>query len=271
MVVHHVEINGLVITVEEAGAGPAVVLLHAGIADARQWDPQFGWLSESFRVVRWDQRGFGQTPLTPGSFSYTEDVLAVMDALGIDRATLVGCSMGGATAIRFACQHPKRVERLVLVGSGLHGFSTAASPPAIYQEMEDAWNRKDYDRVLDLDEKAWIIGLNRDASQVDPAFRALARDMNRSSLKNAAVDASPIDHTTSDVAAIRELTMPVLVVTGDEDLPDIQETARYVASQARNVTVRVIHDATHLPNLERPDIFDKILRAWLHKTSTPVF
>lgn len=270
MLVHRLNINGLEIKVEEAGTGPAVVLLHAGIADARQWDPQFGWLSLSFRVVRWDQRGFGDTPLTPGPFSYAKDALAVMDALGIERATLVGCSMGGATAIRLACQHPARVERLVLVGSGLHGFSPAEPHPPLYQEMEDAWNAQDYERVLDLDEKAWIIGLNRDATRIDPAFRALARDMNRSTLKNAAVNGSPSDHTTSDVDAVKHLNMPVLVITGDEDLPDIQETTRYIAGQVKEVTVRVIHDATHLPNLERPDIFDRILKAWLNKTGTPV-
>ncbi|EQD58036.1 alpha/beta hydrolase fold protein [mine drainage metagenome] len=98
------------------------MFLHSGVADSRMWDPQFGWLATSHRVVRWDHRGFRDTPHVPGSFSYAADVLAALDGLGIRRATLIGASMGGMMAIRVALEHPERVDRLVLIGTNVYGY-----------------------------------------------------------------------------------------------------------------------------------------------------
>ncbi|EQD36072.1 alpha/beta hydrolase fold protein, partial [mine drainage metagenome] len=176
-------VNGAILTVEDVGMGHAIIFLHAGVADRRMWDPPFEWLSASFRVIRWDARGFGDTPHVPGPFSYAADVLAVMDGLGVQTATLIGCSMGGSTAIRVALTEPDRVARLVLVGSGLHGFERPDLLPPIVSEMQAAVEAQDWDRFLGLEEKFWIIGMNRDESQVEPTFLALCRDMQRKALQ----------------------------------------------------------------------------------------
>ena len=90
MVEHRIELaGGVTLHVEEDGHGPALLLLHAGVADRHMWDAQWAWLSQSFRVVRWDWRGFGETPHVPGPFSYTDDVVRVMDALNIAQAMLM--------------------------------------------------------------------------------------------------------------------------------------------------------------------------------------
>ena len=100
---------------EVSGSGPAVVLLHEGIADSRMWVHQLPVLEPELTVVRIDQRGFGRSPLPSGRFSHVDDVVSVLDELGLERASVVGASFGGRVALELAGAHPERVERLVAV------------------------------------------------------------------------------------------------------------------------------------------------------------
>ena len=94
-----IEVNGTGLGYDEAGEGPAVVLLHAAIGDRRMWDAQFTELAGSHRVIRYDRRGFGESGGGSGPYSHHEDLLALLDARGIEQAALVGSSMGGACAL----------------------------------------------------------------------------------------------------------------------------------------------------------------------------
>ena len=116
------EVNGTRLYYESRGQGPAVVLLHGGLNDSRLWDEQMRPLSKRFRVVRYDLRGFGRSNAEKVEFWPPEDLRALLDFLKIEKATLVGLSLGGIIAADFALEHPERVERLVLVGPGLRGF-----------------------------------------------------------------------------------------------------------------------------------------------------
>ena len=107
---------------EVAGDGPGVVLAHAGIADMRQWDPQWEALAAAHRVVRYDLRGFGRADVVDTRFSNRADLVAVMDAAGLDRAVLVGCSRAGSIVIDTALEYPDRVSGLVWVCGGLSGY-----------------------------------------------------------------------------------------------------------------------------------------------------
>jgi pimeloyl-ACP methyl ester carboxylesterase len=107
---------------EVAGEGPELVLLHEGIWDCRMWDRQWETYAGSHRLLRLDFRGYGRTPLEPGSFASGSDVLGLMDRRGFDRAALVGVSLGGRVALEVALAAPERVTALVLVGSGLPGI-----------------------------------------------------------------------------------------------------------------------------------------------------
>ncbi|MEV0387351.1 alpha/beta fold hydrolase [Nonomuraea sp. NPDC050643] len=126
-------IDDVKIAYEEAGpAAPAgtVVLVHAGVADLRMWEHQFRALSGRHRVIRYDWRGHGLSGDVAGEVCHHEDLLAVMDALEVGRAVLVGCSMGGAYATEAALAAPSRVAGLALVGSGLGGHEWPREMPA---------------------------------------------------------------------------------------------------------------------------------------------
>ena len=99
-----VHLDGADLYYEMAGEGPSLVLAHAGFLDRRMWDDQFPVLAQHYRVVRYDRRGFGNSTLTPGPFSHRRDLYQLLEFLGIERAHLLGCSIGGAAIIDFAQQ-----------------------------------------------------------------------------------------------------------------------------------------------------------------------
>jgi pimeloyl-ACP methyl ester carboxylesterase len=132
------EVNGATIYYEVVGEGEPLVLVHAGIADSRMWEGQLTAFADRYRVLRYDMRGFGRTAMVEGTFSHHEDLRGLLDFLGLDRAHLVGCSMGGGAVLDFALEYPDRVGNLVLVGSAVGGFrpdfgprksGTSSSPP----------------------------------------------------------------------------------------------------------------------------------------------
>ncbi|WP_243239248.1 alpha/beta fold hydrolase [Sulfobacillus harzensis] len=259
--------GGAHMKVEEAGAGPAMMLLHAGVSERHMWDPQWEWLSHRMRVIRWDWRGFGQTAHVPGPFSYGDDVVRVMDALGISKTWLMGCSFGGSTAVQVALKHPDRVEGLVLVGSGVPGYN-AANPPeveALFAQADAAFNQGEIDRAMALTERLWLVGPKRRPEAVDAGYLARARELLARADRpdNGAVSQ---DLEFVAVGRLGEIRVPVLVVVGDADVPDIVSAAHYLADNCPEAELHVLHDAAHLPNLERPVAFNAILDDWLTKT-----
>ena len=157
-----VHVNGADIYYELAGSGPPVVLLHAGIADSRMWDTQFdAFAAAGHRVVRYDMRGYGRTTPVPGEFSPREDLRALLKALGIERASLVGCSMGSRTALDFALRYPDRVERLVLTSPSVNGFRYTGPPSPLSAQIDAAELDDDLARVNELEIQMWVDGPRR--------------------------------------------------------------------------------------------------------------
>jgi len=137
---------------EVAGSGPPVVLLHAGVADSRQWNDEFVWLAERYRVVRHDLRGFGRSEPVPGDFSHLEDLQAILKTVEItEPALMIGCSMGGVLAMDFALEYPAYVRGLVMVGSGPGGLRLDAPRPRLFLAIEKASQSGDLDQVAELE------------------------------------------------------------------------------------------------------------------------
>ena len=118
-----VEVKGGRLWYETCGSGPkTLVLLHDGLLHSVAWDDVWPALCKTFRVVRYDRRGYGRTPEAKAPYSPVEDVAAVMRAAGMGHAVVVGASNGGGLAIDFTLAHPRQVDRLVVVGPDLPGF-----------------------------------------------------------------------------------------------------------------------------------------------------
>ncbi len=255
-------LNGTTFHYEMAGLGPPVVLLHAGIADSRMWEGQFAPLSKWFRVIRYDMRGYGRTPPAAGPFSHRDDLAALLDHLGIERASLVGCSQGSKTALDFALAHPQRVERLVLASPAVSGLPYDGPPPPQAEQLHAADAAGDLALVNELEMQIWIDGPYRAPEDVDPAVRALAADMNAIALANEGVG-TEMPPERPAAGRTGEVDLPVLVIHGGLDTPRTVAAADFLADKLPEVQRVVMSGLTHLPNMERPEEFNRLVADFL--------
>jgi pimeloyl-ACP methyl ester carboxylesterase len=255
---------------EVAGEGQPVVLLHAGVADSRQWNNEFPALARRYRVLRYDLRGYGKSDPVAGEFSRLADLLALLDHLHFDApVVLIGCSMGGVLAMDFALEHGARAKALVMVGSyPSRLWLETPDHPKVAQAIA-ANEAGDLDLVAELEAQIWFDGMGRTPQQVDQAMRKLMLDMNRIALAN---EAKHLGRRLPDTAApaaerLAELHIPVLVVTGDQDIPYIQAAADYMVEHIPTAQRAIIADAGHLLNMDHPDQFLRIILPFLDQVA----
>jgi 3-oxoadipate enol-lactonase len=252
---------------ETAGAGPDLVFVHAGVSDSRMWEPQFDAFAKRFRVVRYDHRGFGKSKMPDEPYALWDDLLSVVRHVGIAKATFVGCSMGGATVVDFALEHPEMVNALVLVGSGVSGLNDPKelSPEAIrhWTEFLTLVRDRDVEGAREMDAKYWIDGPSRDPTQIDPAYRNRARQLHRENFTIERFAHQEAALQPPAIGRLRELAAPTLIVIGDHDSEDLVKLADRLAAEIPNATLTTIKNAAHLPSLEHPDQFNEILSNFL--------
>jgi 3-oxoadipate enol-lactonase len=242
-----------------------VALIHAGIADSRMWAPQLRSFAPEHRVIAPDLPGFGQSLFDSDVVDYRGSVRAAIDAAGMGRAAVVGTSFGGRIALELALESPERVRALVLVGPGLDGHDWSDEMNALDSEEEAALARGDLDAAVDSQLRGWVAGPRRNLDAVDPEVRNLVAEMQRNVYElqqgHDNVRSIPLDPPASQRLA--EVRVPTLVVTGDEDFADIHEIADKLVAEIPGGERATISDAAHLPNLERPEEFDRIVLGFL--------
>lgn len=256
-------INDARIHYERAGAGLPVIFLHAGIADLRMWQPQATAFAKDFDVIRLDQRGFGESELPPGSWSPVEDLLAIMNELDLKPAHLVGCSMGGADAIDFALEHAERLSKLVLVGSAVHGRSGRPEHRHLYAEEAAARKAGNLNALKEALMYLTLDGPDRPRGYVAKPLRSLFLDMTNRLLSSDFENAPSRWSDPPAATRLSEITASTLVVVGDKDLPGVLENSDLLVESIPHARKAVIHDAAHLPNLEHPEDFNRIVLDFL--------
>jgi len=255
-------INGTRIHYEREGEGLPVVFLHAGVADSRMWRPQIRAFADQFECVAPDMRGFGESKLPPGSWSPVADVLGLIDHLHLKPVHLVGCSMGGGLAIDFALEHGERISKLVLVGPGIGGVHFGPKYQELFAEAEAAEKAGDRRAIVEADARLWLDGPRRPAGYVKDPLRKLFFEMD--SNFDSDFDSAPIDQIEPPAAGrLSEITAPTLVVVGDEDAPPVFDAVDLLMEKVPHARKAVIDDAAHLPNLEHPDEFNRIVLEFL--------
>ena len=231
------------------------VLLHAGIADSRMYRQQVETLAPA---RAFDLPGFGAEPLESDNVNYRQ---FVRDRLPPEPVTLIGTSLGGVTALELALETPERVAALVLVGSGLDGHDWSEEVRAFGDEEEAALERGDLDAAVEANVKLWL------PDDVDPGVRALVAEMQRNAfeLQKGHEDLAMKRLDPPASTRLGDIRVPTLVVTGDEDVRDIHQIADKLAAEIPGAERAQVAGAGHLPSLERPDEFDRVVLAFLGK------
>ncbi len=220
-----------------------VVLVHAGICDARMWD--------GFRVpaaVAHELRGFGGTPMPEaGEFSHADDLEAALDG---EPAALVGASFGGQVCLELAARSPGLVTKLVLLDAALPDHDWSDEVIAYAQEEDRLLEEGDLDGASDHNARFWA-----------PEVAELVRPMQRRSFElqivSAAEDREPAEIDLAAIAA------PTLVAVGELDRPDFHAIAARLTAEIQRAELAVIPGAGHLPALERPGETAALVRAFL--------
>lgn len=254
---------------EVAGSGPAVVLIHAGIADSGMWDRQMATFADSFRVVRYDLAGYGRSPRPGGTYSHSRDLLDLLDELEIERAALVGNSYGGRIALDTALAAPDRVLALVLVDAGLSDWEWSEEVRRFGEEEDAALEAGDLDTAVELNLRLWVDGPARGPEAVDPAVRRFIGDMQRLAFKSllAAYEQDPPPGPEERPEGVpADVRAPTLVIVGDEDVPDIVAISELLEREIPGARRVVMRGVAHVPSLERPDEFDRLVLDFLRET-----
>ena len=151
----HVDVNGARLWVEQEGDGPAVLFVHGGLGDSRLWAPQAHALASRFRTIRYDLRLWGRSESPAMAFSPVEDLIGVLDALDVERAALVGLSLGGGLALDAAHAHPDRVWALAHIAGGVTGMPANPYTPEQEAAFDAALERGDLDSAMEIDLAVW--------------------------------------------------------------------------------------------------------------------
>ena len=250
-----VEVNGARLWYDEAGSGPVLLLLHGGLGDSGLWEPVVPFLAERFRVVRTDLRFFGRSTGPAASWSWHDDVIGVLDELGVERAALAGLSLGGRLAIEIALDHPERIAALALVAPGLAGHAAAPYSDEQAARYDAAEAEGDFDAMLAVDLEVWA---------------PLGADEQIARLWFATPDANPLPGgieprwPAGPPASERlgELSVPTLVVTVSHDPKSFREIGPLIAAAAPNAR-HVELDSDHYVTLREPELVAATLLGFL--------
>lgn len=251
---------------EQAGEGSPVVLLHEGIADSRMWEPQWAEYSNRFRMVRYDMRGFGQSPPAVGTFSLSGDLVQLLDGLELGPATLIGVSLGGSVAMETTIARPDLVSRLVLVAPGLRGFEMSEETKAGWDEEEAALERGDVEAAVEINMRMWVDGPSRSPDEVDPELRAKVAEMQRRAIEIYLQAGEEGEHQplVDDWGSrLAEISVPTLVIVGELDRREMLEIAERLEAEIANARRETIAGTAHVPSMERAEEFDRIVLDFL--------
>lgn len=238
------------------GSGPAVVLLTGSNLDRRMWNREAEWLAKSYTVVRYDLRAHGESDTATAPFSHHGDLIAVLDELKIQKATLIGLSAGSTIAIEAALETPERVDRLVLAGPAIGGF-TGKVRPSFPPEMFEAMKAGDWRKVSDL-------LLTTVVFETPPESKALARQMVTENERMWTVNRALMKPPVDAAPRLASIKAPTLVIVGERDLSQI-EHAELLAAKIPGATLVRVPGGAHIVNFTSPKEFDAAVSAFLSR------
>ncbi len=254
MTERRVDVPGGSLALRDFGAGPPIVLMHASIVTSWAWEPLTPFLLDAgYRAVAFDRRDAGESTTEDVAYSNRADTVAVLDALGLGQAVLVGNSAGGQVAIDTAIEFPSRVAAVVTIGAHISGWFPRQTPEedALDAEMDRVAASLDPDAIADLDVRAWVDGPGQSPERVPHEIRELVREMDHE-LVVADPWGMPIPMEPPAAQRLDGLTAPVLAVAGELDFSFAAATVRYLAANAPDARAVVMPGVAHMIALEAP-------------------
>lgn len=256
--------------IEETGDGEQILFVHADFVDGGMWNGTMTRLADRFAVACFDKRGYGRSEQATGPMCRRRELEDILRTFGRGPAHLVGCSNGGQSALDLALEHPELVRSLTLVNATPSGFALEGQPPAELLDMIAAMARRDAVAASALQIRIWFDGPARRPEHLGAAklaARAEAARMNRIVVEHgtfAIADMQPKDPLDPPaLQRLGEVRQPTLVVSGALDHAENRRASQLLADGIPGARLAVMADCAHVPPLEEPDAFARLLRSFI--------
>ena len=249
-----------------AGQGPVIVLIHDGNIHREVWDDQFLYFAKNHKVIRYDRRGYGRSSAATVPYTNLDDLNALFTELKIDKACLMGMSMGGRLAVDFALRYPEKVTALVLVGAPVGGFpyTSHMTDRGGHQPQFDTTDPAKYlaqARLYYVTEDPYTI-YSENAAAKEKAKRLVLENP-----RHPGVSRNEPPEIVPAYKRLGEIKVPTLILVGEFDIPDVHAHAGALNAGIPGSRRDIIKQAAHLVPLEQPEAFNKIVADFLAGTS----
>jgi 3-oxoadipate enol-lactonase len=241
-------------TVDGPDGAPTVVLSNSLGSTPAMWDPQLPALAERLRVVRYDHRGHGRSPVPPGPYELDDlgaDVLAMLDRLGLERVHWCGLSLGGMVGMWMAINAPERIDRLVLCCT-----SARLGPPEMWADRAATVRAQGVDAVADAGIQRWLSpGFIEREPEIAGGIRAM---LAATPAEGYAACCGVIEHM-DQVPQLGEIRAPTLVIAAEDDPATPPEHGALIASAVPGARLEIVPDARHLATIEQPAAMTELI------------
>jgi pimeloyl-ACP methyl ester carboxylesterase len=268
---HHLQINDTRFHFLTHGDGPALLLVHAGVADARMWHPLMDLLGGTFHTIAPDLRGYGWSELRPGPYAHHDDLAGLLEHLGIESAGVVGNSFGGKVALEFGVTHPSRVSWIGALAPPLPGWDWSDEVRAFSDAEDAAIEAGDLDAAVRANVEMWCVGPKRSSNDVPNDFKDHVATMQRRAfevqIEGEKIEPPPEEGAIEDLTArLSGLRMPTFVAVGDRDVDDFISIAEHAAATIPGAEHAVVRDAGHLLPSEQPNEVARLISDFAART-----
>ena len=253
----YISVDGGKIYYEEKGQGEAIVFLHPGLTDLRMWNKQVSNLSKNYRVICYDQRGYGKSDIPTEKYSTNKDLLTLLDSLDIEKVNLVGICMGGLHALEFVNEYPNKVEKIILSGTAFINWK--------YPESVNRKNITFSNIVQEGAEKA-INTIKTDPfwkqsypSDKYPEAQKLFLEYLDDNIKAFTVNWQLKEQDLTIIDKVSEINKPVLIIRPEFEMDYVVDIANYLLKNIEGSNSIDIRGAGHFANMEKPEKFNEII------------
>ena len=266
--------DGVKLYYEETGSGTPIVFVHEFAGDSRSYEPQVRYFSRRYRCINFNARGFppSDVPESPESYSQArarDDIRAVMDALKIEKAHILGVSMGGFATLHFGLHYPERALSLVVAGCG---YGAQPNKREQFRAEVEQTARNIESAGMAKAAESYALGPTRVQFQnKDPrGWAEFARLLAEHSTTGSALTMRGVQKRRPSlydlIDRMKRLTVPTLIVTGDEDEPCL-DPGLLMKRTIPSAGLVVLPQSGHTINLEEPDLFNQACEAFFHRVA----
>jgi len=260
------DVNGTRIYYEMAGSGHPLVLVHGFTLDTRMWDDQFGEFVDHYRVIRYDMRGFGRSkvPVFGEGYRHSDDLKALLDHLGMDKASVIGLSMGGRIAIDFAIAYPEVTHSLIPVDTALGGYKWSKDFRKFLNDIYSTGREKGAEAAKKVFLYSALFEPALENSILAPKVKLIISDYSGWGLVNEDPQETP---TIPAIQQLEKIRAPTLVIVGERDLPDFHEIADILQRNIPSARKIILKGVGHMANMEAPEEFNEAVLNFISRVN----